>query len=580
MKRTNLIRFKLVWAFLGLGYLLSTGAVIFGAGSGQQAAVFEGVVYDFDSARPEALEVKEVSFYAPAVDRDMKFNIVLPRDYESSNKRYPVLYMLHGLTSNYQAWGRMGVPEYLVDYDLIAVIPDAGNSWYVNWAESQGGQKNNWDDYIIRDLIGYVDSHYRTISRREGRAISGLSMGGYGALLLGLRHPDLFCSIGSHSGYLVYGREAYKALKAGQEPFVVWPRMLEAEASKRLAVNVKGFGTQQERTPKGKIFVRAEEAEGADPFKLVLKVPPEKLPHIYLDCGTEDGLVKGSQDFMKLLMENKIPFTYAQAPGGHAASYWQREVEHSIAVQYAIIQRNLRKAAQEPAEPEIPEVLQKFENDFIRTSAGNLMITFIGHGTLMFTFQGKIIHIDPVSSEADYTGMPKADMILITHEHGDHLDPKAIENIRKEGTRMVLTKVCADRVAGGTVMENGDVQTIEGLKIEAVPAYNIVHMRSAGNPYHPKGAGNGYVITFGDKRVYVAGDTENIPEMKKLEEIDIAFLPMNLPYTMAPEMAAEAARVLQPKILYPYHYGETDTSKLVELLKDTPGIEVRIRKMK
>ncbi|KPK74566.1 MAG: metal-dependent hydrolase [Phycisphaerae bacterium SM23_30] len=228
----------------------------------------------------------------------------------------------------------------------------------------------------------------------------------------------------------------------------------------------------------------------------------------------------------------------------------------------------------------MPEVLQKFENDFIRTSAGNLMITFIGHGTLMFTFQGKIIHIDPVSSEADYTGMPKADMILITHEHGDHLDPKAIENIRKEGTRMVLTKVCADRVAGGTVMENGDVQTIEGLKIEAVPAYNIVHMRSAGNPYHPKGAGNGYVITFGDKRVYVAGDTENIPEMKKLEEIDIAFLPMNLPYTMAPEMAAEAARVLQPKILYPYHYGETDTSKLVELLKDTPGIEVRIRKMK
>ncbi len=223
---------------------------------------------------------------------------------------------------------------------------------------------------------------------------------------------------------------------------------------------------------------------------------------------------------------------------------------------------------------------EKFETDIIETSAGDLKITFIGHGTLMFTFGGKVIHVDPVSREADYTKLPKADMILITHEHSDHLDLKALGILRTEKTVLVLTETCAQQVKGGIVMKNADVKTVEGLNIEAVPAYNIVHMRSKGRPFHPKGIGNGYVITFGDKRVYVAGDTENTPEMKELKGIDIAFLPMNLPYTMTPEMVADAAKAIKPKILYPYHYGETDTSKIVDLLKDLKEIEVRIRKMK
>jgi len=223
---------------------------------------------------------------------------------------------------------------------------------------------------------------------------------------------------------------------------------------------------------------------------------------------------------------------------------------------------------------------KKFETDSIKTSAGDLKITFIGHGTLMFTFGGKIIHVDPVTQEADYTKLPKADMVLITHEHRDHLDLKALEIIRTKKTVVVLTEACAQQVKGGIVMNNGDVKTVEGLKIEAVPAYNIVHMRSQGVPFHPKGVGNGYVITFGDKRVYVAGDTENIPEMKKLKDIEVAFLPMNLPYTMTPEMVADAAKAFQPKIVYPYHYGDTDTARIVNLLKNSQGIEVRIRQMK
>ncbi|UCF82104.1 MAG: MBL fold metallo-hydrolase [Desulfobacteraceae bacterium] len=223
---------------------------------------------------------------------------------------------------------------------------------------------------------------------------------------------------------------------------------------------------------------------------------------------------------------------------------------------------------------------QELEADTIETSAGDLKITFIGHGTLMFTFGGKVIHIDPWSRLADYSKMPKADIILLTHEHRDHLDLKALEPIRTEKSVLVLTEACASHVKGGIVMKNGDVKTVGGLKIEAVPAYNIVHMRSEGVPFHPKGAGNGYVITFGDKRVYVAGDTENTPEMKGLTGIDIAFLPMNLPYTMTPEMVADAARAFKPKILYPYHYGNTDTSKIAGLLKDMSEVEVRIRKMK
>ena len=221
-----------------------------------------------------------------------------------------------------------------------------------------------------------------------------------------------------------------------------------------------------------------------------------------------------------------------------------------------------------------------FETDVIKTSAGDLKITFVGHGTLMFNFGGKVIHVDPFSALADYNLLPQADLILLTHEHRDHLDLKALNTVRTEKTVVVLTETCAKQVQGGIVMMNGDVKTVEGLKIEAMPAYNIVHKRDTGQPFHPKGVGNGYIITFGDKRGYVAGDTENVPEMKGLKNIDIAFLPMNLPYTMTPEMVAEGARAFKPKILYPHHFGETDTSKVVSLLMGAPEIEVRIRNMK
>ncbi len=223
---------------------------------------------------------------------------------------------------------------------------------------------------------------------------------------------------------------------------------------------------------------------------------------------------------------------------------------------------------------------QAHEEDIIATSRGDLRITFIGHASLMFSFAGQIIHVDPMGSLTDYTKLPKGDLILITHDHSDHCDPAALQILRTPKTDVVMAEKCAEKVKGGLIMKNGETKIVRGLKIESVAAYNIAHMRSPGQPFHPKGTGNGYIITFGDKRVYIAGDTENTPEMKALQNVDLAFLPMNLPYTMTPEMVADAARTFKPRILYPYHTGDTDLAKLTELLKNEKEIEVRIRKMK
>ncbi|MGA9119811.1 MAG: MBL fold metallo-hydrolase [Bacteroidota bacterium] len=220
------------------------------------------------------------------------------------------------------------------------------------------------------------------------------------------------------------------------------------------------------------------------------------------------------------------------------------------------------------------------QEDTIATSTGELRITFFGHASVMFHYDGKSVYVDPVRRYADFSKLPRADVVLVTHQHSDHFDPGAIEEISAPSTVVVLTKACVDTMHTAETMQNGDVRTFGGIRVEAVPAYNLVHKRENGMPFHPKGEGNGYVITFGRTRVYVAGDTENIPEMKALRGIDIAFLPMNLPYTMTPDMVADAARAFRPGILYPYHYGDTDPQKLVELLKNEKGIDVRVRNMR
>jgi L-ascorbate metabolism protein UlaG (beta-lactamase superfamily) len=223
---------------------------------------------------------------------------------------------------------------------------------------------------------------------------------------------------------------------------------------------------------------------------------------------------------------------------------------------------------------------QQFETDTIDTSSGPLEITFLGHASLLMSFNGKNIYIDPVAEVADFSKLPKADIILVTHDHRENFDMTALEALRTENTLVVLTELCATQYKEGIVMRNEDVKIVSGLKIEGVPAYNIVNKRTSGFPYHFKGIGNGYILTFGDKRVYIAGDTEKIPEMNELSDIDIAFLPVSTPSTMTVEMAADAVRAIKPKIFYPYRYDGTDLTQLQEDLKDQSETEVRIRKMK
>lgn len=222
--------------------------------------------------------------------------------------------------------------------------------------------------------------------------------------------------------------------------------------------------------------------------------------------------------------------------------------------------------------------VKNYETDNFETSGGKLIITFIGHGTLMLQAGSTVIHVDPVMAEANYTLLPKSDLTLITHEHYDHLDLKVLALINQPQTKTIVSQSCIGKVEKAIVLKNGEEQSFGDIRIKAVPAYNIVNMNN-GNPYHPIGNGNGYLISFGGKTIYIAGDTENIPEMANLKNIDIAFLPMNLPYTMTPEMVALGAKSFLPKILYPYHTGETNTQLLIDLLKGSP-IDIRIRKMK
>ena len=220
--------------------------------------------------------------------------------------------------------------------------------------------------------------------------------------------------------------------------------------------------------------------------------------------------------------------------------------------------------------------------DVVQTSRGPLKITPLYHGSVMLEFGGKIIHVDPWS-QADYTGIPQADLIVITHSHADHMDPAILKTLRKEGTILVAPPAVTDTL-NGTVgdtdaMSNGEKKTFLGIEIEAVPMYNLVLGSAPGKPFHHKGIGNGYVLSFGDTRVYFSGDTECTPEMKALKNISIAFVAMNPPRTMPPAEAAACVAAFRPKIVYPYHYRGQKTQEFADALKNTPGVEVRLRNL-
>ena len=214
--------------------------------------------------------------------------------------------------------------------------------------------------------------------------------------------------------------------------------------------------------------------------------------------------------------------------------------------------------------------------DVIQTSAGDVKITPISHGSVMLEIEGRAWHIDPWS-KGDYSSLPKADVILITDIPGDHMDPKAIAAIRKSSTTIVAPAAVAKTVTDANVLNNGETTTVHGVEVEAVPMYNLKRGPAPGKLYHDKGRGNGYLLTVGGKRIYFSGDTEAVTEMRALKNIDVAFVCMNLPYTMTPAEAADGVKAFKPKVVYPYHYRGSDLDVFAAGLKGS-GVEVRMRK--
>ena len=224
---------------------------------------------------------------------------------------------------------------------------------------------------------------------------------------------------------------------------------------------------------------------------------------------------------------------------------------------------------------------QQRETDTFKTASGKtLKITCIKHASIMMEYDGKVIYFDPVTRlepQTDFTSWPKAYYIFVTHEHFDHFDSMALTELRRNYTVVYTNNNVYAQWGSSYAMSNGDkAEVCDDITVEAVPAYNTTPGREK---FHPKGRDNGYILTIEDLRIYVAGDTEDIPEMAELKDIDIAFLPCNQPYTMTPEQLVKAAKVIKPKVLFPYHYNDTPIRKVTMFLAGS-GIDVRIRNYK
>lgn len=239
----------------------------------------------------------------------VRFNVILPRTYAISKRRYPVLYLLHGYTDDYSAWvTKSHVTEHARKYAEIIVMPEGGTGWYVN---NYTDPKLAWEDYLIKDLIPFVDSHYRTIASRRGRAIAGLSMGGFGAMTLGLRHPDLFATVASLSG----------ALAGAQADFY---RSLDDPKLKKLIEDDFGPPDNPQRALE-------------DPFELIKKVPPGQLPELYLSIGSADFLLEQNRAYVRLLAQRGIRYRYCEIPGKHEWPVWDSEIRRVLALQAPVV---------------------------------------------------------------------------------------------------------------------------------------------------------------------------------------------------------------------------------------------------
>ncbi len=231
--------------------------------------------------------------------------------------------------------------------------------------------------------------------------------------------------------------------------------------------------------------------------------------------------------------------------------------------------------------PEVtpPPSQPAISGDAFPTSQGDLIVHPINHATFVMGWAGKVFYVDPVGGAAPFEGLPSPDVVFLTDIHGDHLNADTLSALVRTGTEIVAPQAVRDALPealkGSTqVLANGGTLTVAGVTVEAIPMYNLTADRLQ---FHPKGRGNGYVLTLGGKRVYIAGDTEDTPEMRQLRDIDVAFVPMNLPYTMTVAQAADAVREFKPKVVYPYHSRNSDLNEFTRLVGTDVGVEVRVR---
>lgn len=254
--------------------------------------------------RKSAVTVRDVSFQSASLGREMKYRVVLPAGYEGSSRRYPVLYLLHGLTGHYEDWeSRTHLDDYVSNLPLIVAMPEGGDSWYTNSASEP---QEKWEDYIIKDFLREIDSKYRTIQTRHARAIAGLSMGGYGAMKFALKFPNSFVFAASFSGAEVVVHDPSYRISMGQK-YVDQVRA------------IFGDGPTQTRTDN-------------DIFELAKKRTPAQVPYLVVTCGTEDGLLANNREFAALLQQQKISYEYHESAGAHTWQYWDEQLPYVLSL--------------------------------------------------------------------------------------------------------------------------------------------------------------------------------------------------------------------------------------------------------
>lgn len=247
--------------------------------------------------------VRDEKLISKMMGRDMPYRIIVPVGYANSTERYPVLYLLHGLTGHFNNWtDKTKIAEYAAAQKLLIVTPEGDNGWYT---DSATVPKDKYESYIVKELIPEIDKKFRTFADRDHRAIAGLSMGGYGAIKLGLKYPEMFVLSGSFSGAL-----GAASITEKQVPGAIG-RSIDAI-----------FGP-----------VNTELRKASDPFDMIRQATTEKIknfPFLYIDCGTEDFLFSTNRDFVALLLEKKVPHEFRQLPGGHTWTYWNTQVEEFL----------------------------------------------------------------------------------------------------------------------------------------------------------------------------------------------------------------------------------------------------------